>query len=174
MGIDADGRDPAEAILADARERMLQLVAGMMEEVTSALVQRNFLRAVVAEEEKKLAALEAEGKAGPEGDAGDAAGATRRAREWLRAQLAGHRHQLEEVGAEAGRAKQKIREGDEEIRRKAAARLRAATDWTQDEIQEQLNGALAASWPDGYGRVERRIQERVAVMLAEYELNAEE
>ena len=43
-----DDSDTPDAVLADAERAMGQLVAGTMEEVVSAVVQRNFLRAARA------------------------------------------------------------------------------------------------------------------------------
>jgi phage shock protein A len=164
--------DP-EVILTEAKERMDRELAKAKEAAVQAIGQRNLLRGMLAEQEKRVRDLDAQARAALKSGQEDLArqilvekANSQRTIENLNAQLA----QAEQA---ATAVKENIRAMEEQVRQRAAERLALIAGWKQAQIQEKLNAALGDVSLDASGQAFDRAAERVREAQAKNEARLE-
>lgn len=165
--------DP-EIVLTEAKEAMERELAKAKESAVTAIAQRNRLRQMHADEQKRATELEAQARAAVRAGDDELARA-------LLVEKANHDKTVESLSAQlasaeqsAASVKESIRALEAQVRERAAERLRLIAGWKQAQIQEQLNKALSGvSFDDhvqAFERASNKIQELQAKADARLEV----
>jgi len=134
--------DP-EVILTEAKEAMERELAKAKEAAVQAIGQRNLLRGMLADQEKRLRELDAQARAALK--AGDEGLARQILVEKANIQKTVENLNVQLTNAEqaAVSVKESIKALEEQVRQRAAERLALIAGWKQAQIQESLNKALS-------------------------------
>jgi phage shock protein A len=165
--------DP-EIILTEAKEAMERELARAKESAVTAIAQRNRLRQMMDDSQKRVLELEAQAKAAVRAGDDELARA-------LLVEKANHDKTAESLSGQlasaeqsAAAVKESIRALEAQVREKAAERLRLIAGWKQAQIQEQLNKALSGVSLEGnmqaFERASTKIQELQAKAEARLEV----
>src|SRR5438067_63157 len=165
--------DP-EIILADAAETMRRELAAAKENAVLAIQQRNQLRMMLADNQERAAASEAQARAALKAGNEDLARALLVEKGNYDSTIAQLQQQLEQAEQSAEAVKDSIRKMEQQVRQKTAERLALVAKWKQAQIQEKLNKALGGISLDGsneaFERASTRIRELDAKSQARLEL----
>jgi len=165
--------DP-EIVLTEAKEAMERELAKAKESAVTAIAQRNRLRQMHDDEQKRVVELEAQARAAVRAGDDELARA-------LLVEKANHDKTVESLSGQlaaaeqsASSVKESIRALEAQVRERAAERLRLIAGWKQAQIQEQLNKALSGVSIEGniqaFERASNKIQELQAKADARLEV----
>jgi phage shock protein A len=164
--------DP-EVILTEAKERMDRELAKAKEAAVQAIGQRNLLRGMLAEQEKRVRDLDAQARAALKSGQEDLARQILVEKTNVQKTIENLNAQLAQAEQAATAVKENIRAMEEQVRQRAAERLALIAGWKQAQIQERLNAALGSVSMDASGQAFDRAAERVREAQAKNEARLE-
>jgi phage shock protein A len=164
--------DP-EVILTEAKERMDRELAKAKEAAVQAIGQRNLLRGMLADQEKRVRDLDAQARTALKSGQEDLA-------RQILVEKANGQKTIESLNGQLATAeqastavKENIRAMEEQVRQRAAERLALIAGWKQAQIQDRLNAALGSVSMDGSNQAFERASERVREAQAKNEARLE-
>jgi phage shock protein A len=164
--------DP-EVILTEAKERMDRELAKAKEAAVTAIGQRNLLRGMLADQEKKTRELDAQARAALKSGDEDLTRKILVEKANIQKTVENLNTQLAQAEQAAQSVKENIRAMEEQVRQRAAERLALIAGWKQAQIQERLNAALADVSLDSSAQAFDRAAEKVREAQARNEARVE-
>lgn len=167
--------DP-EVILTEAKERMDRELAKAKEAAVQAIGQRNLLRGMLADQEKRIRDLDAQARAALKSGQEELARQILVEKANIQKTIENLNTQLAQAEQASASVKENIRAMEEQVRQRAAERLALIAGWKQAQIQERLNAALGSvsldSSAQAYDRAAEKIREAQARNAARTEIAA--
>jgi phage shock protein A len=164
--------DP-EVILTEAKERMDRELAKAKEAAVQAIGQRNLLRGMLADQEKRVRDLDAQARTALKSGQEDLARQILVEKANVQKTIENLNAQLAQAEQAAASVKENIRAMEEQVRQRAAERLALIAGWKQAQIQEKLNQALGDISMEGSSQAFDRAAERVREAQAKNEARTE-
>jgi phage shock protein A len=164
--------DP-EVILTEAKERMDRELAKAKEAAVQAIGQRNLLRGMLADQEKRVRDLDAQARAALKSGQEDLARQILVEKANVQKTIESLNAQLTQAEQASAAVKENIRAMEEQVRQRAAERLALIAGWKQAQIQEKLNAALGGLSMDTSSQAFDRAAERVREAQAKNEARLE-
>jgi phage shock protein A len=164
--------DP-EVILTEAKEAMERELAKAKEAAVQAIGQRNLLRGMLADQEKKLRELDAQARAALK--AGDEALARQLLVEKANIQKTVESLNLQLAKAEESSVsvKESIKALEAQVRQRAAERLALIAGWKQAQIQESLNKALSGIDMGSHSQAFEKASDKIKELQAKADARVE-
>lgn len=164
--------DP-EVILTEAKEAMERELAKAKEAAVQAIGQRNLLRGMLADQEKRLRELDAQARAALK--AGDEGLARQILVEKANIQKTVESLNVQLTNAEqaAVSVKESIKALEEQVRQRAAERLALIAGWKQAQIQESLNKALSGIDMSSHTQAFEKASEKIKELQARADARVE-
>lgn len=164
--------DP-EVILTEAKERMDRELAKAKEAAVTAIAQRNQLRGMLADQEKRSRELDAQARAALKSGDEDLARKILVEKANVQKTIESLNIQLTQAEQASQAVKENIRAMEEQVRQRAAERLALIAGWKQAQIQERLNAALASVSLDSSAQAFDRAAEKIREAQARNEARLE-
>jgi phage shock protein A len=164
--------DP-EVILTEAKERMDRELAKAKEAAVQAIGQRNLLRGMLADQEKRVRDLDAQARTALKSGQEDLARQILVEKSNAQKTIENLNVQLAQAEQASAAVKENIRAMEEQVRQRAAERLALIAGWKQAQIQEKLNAALGDVSMNTSSQAFERAAERVKEAQAKNEARLE-
>jgi phage shock protein A len=164
--------DP-EVILTEAKERMDRELAKAKEAAVQAIGQRNLLRGMLADQEKRIRDLDAQARAALKSGQEDLARQILVEKTNIQKTIDSLNGQLAQAEQASAAVKENIRAMEDQVRQRAAERLALIAGWKQAQIQEKLNAALGGISMEDSSNAFERAAERVREAQAKNEARLE-
>lgn len=164
--------DP-EVILTEAKERMDRELSKAKEAAVQAIGQRNLLRGMLADQEKRMRDLDAQARTALKSGQEDLARQILIEKANIQKTVESLNGQLAQAEQASASVKENIRAMEEQVRQRAAERLALIAGWKQAQIQERLNSALGGLSMNDSSQAYDRAAERVREAQAKNEARTE-
>lgn len=164
--------DP-EIILTEAKEAMDRELAKAKEAAVTAIGQRNLLRGMLADQEKRIRELDAQARTALKSGNEDLARQILVEKSNIQKTVDNLNVQLSQAEQAATSVKESIRALEDQVRQRAAERLALIAGWKQAQIQESLNKALSGVSLDSHVQAFEKASEKVKELQAKAEARVE-
>jgi phage shock protein A len=164
--------DP-EVILTEAKEAMDRELAKAKEAAVTAIGQRNLLRGMLADQEKRVRELDAQARTALKAGNEDLARQVLVEKSNIQKTVENLNVQLAQAEQAATSVKESIRALEEQVRQRAAERLALIAGWKQAQIQESLNKALSGVSLDSHVQAFEKASEKVKDLQAKADARVE-
>jgi phage shock protein A len=164
--------DP-EIILTEAKEAMDRELAKAKEAAVTAIGQRNLLRGMLADQEKRIRELDAQARTALKSGNEDLARQVLVEKSNIQKTVDNLNVQLAQAEQAATSVKESIRALEEQVRQRAAERLALIAGWKQAQIQESLNKALSGVSLDSHVQAFEKASDKVKELQAKAEARVE-